>query len=251
MISDAAAAATSDAAAAATSDARALLAAHFAQARASLPADVFDYFDGGAGDELARNEAEQAWSAYRFRPSALRDVAAFDSTITLLGRRLPHPVLVAPTAAHGLAHPEGELATARGAARAGSLLTVSTRASRPLEEIAAISSEAGPWWLQLYLMRDRSRTAELAQRAAAAGASALVLTGDTPYVGRKARRGRPFAVDEGGEQDPAATEAAIGWLAELTGLPVLVKGILRSDDATRCLGAGAAGLIVSNQDRKS
>jgi 4-hydroxymandelate oxidase len=225
------------------SGARSLLQAQYERARQVLPVDVFGYLDGGAGDETARDEAEQAWHGYRLLPSVLRDVADFDSTVTLLGQRLPHAVLVAPTAAHGLIHPDGELATAHGAASAGSLLTVSTRASAELEAIAAA---AGPWWLQVYLMRDRDRTAAIVRRATAAGASALVLTGDTPYLGRKARAGRPFAVESASEQDPAATEADIGWLADLSGLPVLVKGVLRPDDARRCLAAGAAGLIVSN-----
>jgi 4-hydroxymandelate oxidase len=223
-----------------------LLASYYQTAKATLATEIFDYIDGGSDDELARDEAAAAWQLYRFRPSVLRDVgrvADFDSTVTVPGAELAHPVLVAPIAAHGLVHPDAELATAAGAAQAAALLTVSTRATSPLESIASV---AGPWWLQVYLMRDRALTEDVVRRAAAAGAGALVLTGDTPRVGRKARQGRLLPVAAASEQDPHATEADISWLAEISGLPVLVKGILRSDDAVRCLSAGASGLIVSN-----
>jgi 4-hydroxymandelate oxidase len=165
---------------------------------------------------------------------------------------------------HGLAHPEGECASMQGAGRAGALTIMSTRASRTLEDVAG--SSTGPWWFQAYAMRDRGLTEALVQRAAAAGAGAIVLTVDTPYVGRKSRvTGVRIAVPddhflvnlaqhllpgsigrEAAEQDPAMTPEAIGRLAEVSGLPVIVKGVLRGDEAVRCLDAGAAGVIVSN-----
>lgn len=220
-----------------------LLAAQLATARSVLPEDVHGYYAGGAGEQVAVAEAHAAWQAVRLRPRVLRDVSAVSTRTRLLGTDLQTPVLVGPTAAHGLAHPDGEAETARGTAAADSLLVLSTRSSQPLEQVPA-----GPWWFQAYVMKDRGRTLELCHRAAAAGASAVVLTGDVPWLG--ARHGatrlqltRPL--EPGEEQDPGAGLQAIGELAA-AGLPVLVKGVLRGDDALACLGAGAAGVVVSN-----
>ena len=226
-----------------------------------LDRTVRDYYDGGSGDETTSAENEAAWRAVRFRPHVLRDVGEVLTGIELLGARLSGPVVVAPTALHALAHPDGEAATARGAAAAGSLLVLSTRSWVPLEQVAAAA--AGPWWLQVYAMRDRGLTLDLARRAAAAGAAALVLTGDTPVVGAKKRATPGLDVpalhlqhlrEQTGsdltardvEQDPTVGPAFIEALHRATGLPVLVKGVLRGDDALACLAAGAAGLIVSN-----
>jgi 4-hydroxymandelate oxidase len=227
------------------------------RARAALPPPVFDYYAGGAGDEETLAANARAWSAVRLRPRVLRDVSHVDTSTTVLGTRVAAPVLVAPTAFHRLAHPAGELATAEGTAAAGSLLVLSTRSSTRIESVAAA---AGPWWFQVYILRDRALTQELVQRAAAAGARALVLTGDTPYVGRKRRdRGSLAIPDEDfranlerltdvtlSEQAANVTFDDIRWLHELSRLPVLVKGVLRGDDAARCLEAGAAGVVVSN-----
>jgi 4-hydroxymandelate oxidase len=239
-----------------------LLSAHADAAAAALPAAVHDYYAGGSGQELSLDEAERAWHALRLRPRVLRDVGAVDTSCELLGTRLTTPVLVAPSALHGLAHPDAERATARGAAEAGSLLVVSTRSSTVLEDVPA----GGPWWFQAYVLRDRGLTRALVQRAAAAGATAVVLTGDTPHVGVKKRTGRGdlglseeqlyvnlaqhLAAGVRGsdvfEQDPTIGLEVIGELAEASGLPVLVKGVLRGDDAQACLDAGAAGVVVSN-----
>jgi 4-hydroxymandelate oxidase len=227
------------------------------RARAVLPQPVFDYYAGGAGDEETLAANARAWSAVRLRPRVLRNVSHVDTSTTVLGTRVAAPVLVAPTAFHRLAHPAGELATAEGTSVAGSLLVLSTRSSTRIESVAAA---AGPWWFQVYVLRDRSLTKELVQRATAAGARALMLTGDTPYVGRKRRdRGSLVIPNEDfranlerltdvslAEQASDVTFDDIGWLRELSGLPVLVKGVLRGDDAARCMEAGAAGVVVSN-----
>jgi 4-hydroxymandelate oxidase len=230
-----------------------------AAAAALLPPEVHDYCAGGSGEEVSLAEAQQAWQALRFRPRVLRDVAQPDLSLSLLGAGLRTPVLVAPTALHGLVHPEAERATACGTSAAGSLLVLSTRSSLPLEDVAP----EGPWWLQVYVMRDRGLTRAVVQRAAAAGASALVLTGDTPQVATRRRTGPPprgrehlanlarhlLEGEAGGErveQDPSADLRAVADLAEWSGLPVLVKGVLRADDAKACTDAGAAGLVVSN-----
>ncbi|MGY1733177.1 alpha-hydroxy acid oxidase [Geodermatophilus sp. SYSU D01045] len=233
------------------------------RARAALPSEVWDYYEAGAGDEVTLGEAEAAWRDFRLRPRVLRDVSGVDLTTRLPGAEAASPFAVAPTAFHALAHPDGECATVRGAGDAGCLTVVSTRASRTLEDVGAAAT--GPWWFQAYLMRDRGLTEALVQRAAAAGARAVVLTVDTPYVGRKDRvAGVRIAVPddvflvnlaqhlvpgavarEAAEQDPSATPDAIGRLAGVSGLPVLVKGVLRGDEADRCVEAGAAGVVVS------
>ncbi len=231
------------------------------RAAAALDPRVHDYYAGGSGAELSLDEAGAAWLRYRLRPRVLVDVSTVRTDLSLFGARLPSPVAVAPFAFAGLLHDDAELGVVRGAGE--HLAVISTRASRPIEEIGLAAT--GPWWFQVYLTADRGLTAALVKRAAAAGARALVLTGDTPYVGRKARSGRPAALGTPAtmvnfaphlppgadaaraiEQSPAASTDDIAWLAEISGLPVLVKGVLRADDARRCLAAGAAGVIVSN-----
>ncbi len=233
------------------------------RARAALAPEVWDYYEAGSGDEVTLGEAEAAWRDFRLRPRVLRDVSRVDLGTDLLGTRLASPLVVAPTAFQALATPDGECATVRGAGDAGCLTVVSTRASRPLEDVAAAAS--GPWWFQAYAMRDRGLTEALVARAAAAGAGAVVLTVDTPHVGRKrrvagvrfdlpddeflvnvARHLVPGAVGrEAAEQDPSTTPEVVARLAAAGGLPVLVKGVLRGDEALRCVEAGAAGVVVS------
>ena len=201
-----------------------LLAEQEARARARLDPEVLEWVLDGA--------VEGEWDRYRLRPHVLRDVSEVSTATELLGTPLGAPLLVGPTAFHDRLHPEAEAATARGAEAAGTLMVWSMRASRPFE---------GAGWWQVYVLRDRARTLDLVLQARDAGAQALVLTGDTPYLG-SARRGPLGDLD----QSPDASLDDIGWLAEETGLPVLVKGVLRADDARACVDAGAAGLVVSN-----
>ena len=232
------------------------------RAKELLPPGVYDYFASGSGHEWTLRASVQAWRRYWLAPRVLRDVSAVDTSVRLPGHPqtvAATPVAVAPTGFQSLAHPDGELATARGAAEAGALMVLSTRTTRRIEEVAEVVAGAGgAWWFQVYLMQDRDLTARLVDRAVAAGARALVLTGDTPVVGRKLR-GDGVVSDTlldanlGPLADPGMTGQAahvtfadIGWLARRTGLPVLVKGVLRADDARACVAAGAAGVIVSN-----
>jgi 4-hydroxymandelate oxidase len=227
-------------------------------ARAALPADVYDYIATGSGVEETLTANDLGWRELRLRPHVLRDVSRVDTATSVLGTPVATPVLVAPTGYHRLANPDGEVATAKGTAEAGSLLVLSTRATASVSEVAAV---AGPWWMQHYLLRDRDLTAEIVRAAVDAGARALVLTADTAYVAVKARvgavpvpPGTPLLVpglqtrdDEGTWQDPAVTFDDIGWLRELSdGLPVVVKGVLRGDDARACVDAGASAVWVSN-----
>jgi len=154
-------------------------------ARRRLPRGVFDYIDGGAEDErtLAANTA--AYARVTFRPRVLRDVGAVDPSTMLLGRRVPLPLVLAPTGFTRIADPDGELAVARAAARAGLPYTLSTLGTRSIEEVAAVS--AGPKWFQVYVWRDRGLVKEVVGRAAEAGYEAVVLTADATVLGRRER----------------------------------------------------------------
>lgn len=226
------------------------------RARAILPQSVLAYYDSGADDGVSVAEATEAWRSWRFRPRALQDVSNVSTATTVLGAPISLPVLVAPSAAHRLAHPEGEVATARGVARAGSLLVLSTRSTTRMSTVAALGVR---WWMQVYVLRDRGLSDEIARRAASYGAGALVLTGDTPVVGPKPGVAVPDLPPERllpeleeRDDDDLLVQASdvtvddIDRLRAVSGLPVLVKGVLRADDATSCLDAGAAGIIVSN-----
>jgi 4-hydroxymandelate oxidase len=242
-----------------------------AAARARLEAGVYDYIAGGADAERTVADNLAAWSRLRLRPRVLRDVTEVATATTLLGSQVPTPLLVAPMAYHRMAHPDGEAASAAGAAAAGALYVCSTQATMSVEEVAAAAPEAARWF-QVYVVRDRGWTAELVARAAAAGYRALVLTVDVPLLGNRLRdlrnafrlptglepanappagaaRQRELAADvlaQAGQFDPGLTPETIGWLAERSGLPVVVKGVLRGDDAVACVAAGAAGVVVSN-----
>ena len=243
---------------------RADIAALERRARESLPAGVYDFYAGGAGPEETLAANVSAWRQYMLLPRVLRDVSIVDTSLQLRGQpetTLATPIAIGPTAGHGLADPAAELATAEAAAQAGALFVMSTRSSRPIEEtVRPVNKAGGAWWFQVYVMRNRDLTASLVRRAVGYGARALVLTGDTPVVGQKRRdRGDwdipesvftantgPFDEDGTTDQAPDITLDTIGWLADLSGLPVFVKGVLRGDDARACAEAGAAGVVVSN-----
>ncbi len=233
------------------------------RARKLLPSAVYEYYAGGSGRERTLRANLKAWRQVWLAPRVLRDVSAVDTGADLLGSAMATPVGVAPTAFHRLAHPDGELATAAGAAAAGALYVLSSRSSCRIEDVGeVVAAGHGSWWFQVYVMRDRRLTADLVRRAAGAGASALVLTADTPVVGRERRWEQAalaasdvdFLVNLGPLADRGAavqaadvTVADIGWLAETGGgLPVVVKGVLHPADALSCAAHGAAAVIVSN-----
>ena len=241
-------------------------------ARRRMPSAHFDYFAGGSEDErtLARNRA--GFDRLAFLPRVLADVSHVDTAAEALGAPLSLPVLLAPAAYQRLADPEGETATARATGTAGSLMVVSTLATRSLEEVAAAAT--GPLWFQLYVYRDRGITKRLISRAEGAGYRALVLTVDTPRLGRRERdersrfklpRGLSIANltgegdrrerwDEQGtmasyaneQLDPSLTWETVAWFRKQTRLPIVLKGIMRPDDATHAVEAGVAGVWVSN-----
>ncbi len=154
-------------------------------ARRRLPRGVFDYLDGGAEDELSLNRNSEAFRRLEFRPRVLCDVGTIDTSATLLGRRLPVPVVLAPTGFTRVASPGGELDVARAAARAGLPYTLSTMATRSIEQVASVSD--GPKWFQVYVWRDRGLVKDMLARAAAAGYEAIMITVDTAVLGRRER----------------------------------------------------------------
>lgn len=228
-------------------------------ARARLDPGAWDYYAGGAGDEISLADAGAAWNRLRLQPRVLVEAARRDLATEAFGARLPHPVIVAPMAAHDLAHADAELATARGAAAAGALLTLSTISSRPLEEVASVAPDA-PRWFQLYPPADRDACATLVSRAVAAGYGAVVVTVDLPLPGNRERDLRNRFVLHMGvhlpEEQPVDERGIVelptfgwddlAWLRSVCGVPLVAKGILRADDATRAVEAGCDGIWVSN-----
>ena len=154
-------------------------------ARRRLPRGVFDYVDGGAEDELTLHRNSEAFRRLEFQPRVLSDVGQIDTSTTVLGRQLPVPVILAPTGFTRIISPGGELDVARAAARAGLPYTLSTMATRSIEEVAAVSD--GPKWFQVYVWRDRGLVKDLLARAAASGYEAIVITVDTAVLGRRER----------------------------------------------------------------
>ena len=242
-----------------------------AAARERLPAMAYGYYAGGADDELALRGNAAAYRRWSLYHRVLVDVATRELATTVLGQPLALPVMIAPTAYHKLAHPEGEVATARAAAATGTTMIVSTLSTTALEDIAATGASL---WFQLYVYRERDATAALIERATRAGCKALVLTVDAPLIGRRERDVRngfalpahlrmenlhgdrarvpPSANDSGlaawvsSHLDPALSWKDLAWLRSVTSLPILLKGVVRADDARRAVDEGVAGIVVSN-----
>jgi 4-hydroxymandelate oxidase len=232
-----------------------------------------DYYASGADDEITLRRNAEAYQRLELHYRVLVDVAVRDLSTTVLGAPVALPVLVAPTAFHRLAHPDGELATVAGAGDAGTAMILSTLSNTRVEDVVAAAS--GPVWFQLYVYRDRAMTEALVRRVEAAGATALVLTVDAPLLGRRERDVRnrfalphdlrvenmgagahqvsPGDVADSGLAayfasllDPSLSWADVAWLKRLTRLPLIVKGLVRPDDARRAVDAGCAGVVVSN-----
>ncbi len=225
------------------------------------------YYAGGAGDEITLRDNVAAWQRLALRPRVMVDCAVRDPSTTVLGRPQSHPVIVAPTAFHALATPEGESAAARAAAATDTTFCLSTLSTTGVVELAARAPEAKRWF-QLYVFRDRGVTREVVAAAVEHGYEALVLTVDLPVFGTRERDMRSgFVLDESmaipnvaaagalgtlGLRDveklfdPSLTWDDVGIFAAESGLPVLVKGVLTPEDARRALDSGAAGVVVSN-----
>lgn len=241
-------------------------------ARGLLPRMIFEYIAGGSGDELTLRANRDAFARWRMLPRVLAGIERPDVHTSVLGTRIELPVLLAPVGFHRLVHADGEKASARAARAAGTIFVASTGSNYPLEEVAL---HAGQWWFQLYVFQDRELTRHLVQRAERAGAQALVVTVDTPVPGRReADERNRFALPEGltwanfldtsYAAMPAIPEGSslsayiassfdstlcwddLDWLASITSLPVIPKGILHPRDASLAVEHGARAILVSN-----
>jgi 4-hydroxymandelate oxidase len=234
---------------------------------------AWDYYASGADDEVTLRENVAAFGRIALHYRVLIDVARRDLATTVLGQRVAMPVLVAPTAFHRLAHEQGELASVGGAGDAGTIFVLSTLSNTRVEDVVAAAT--GPVWFQLYVYKDRAATEALVRRVEAAGVGALVLTVDAPLLGRRERDVKnrfalpdelrvenlggtgfevvPGAIAESGLAayfasllDPSLSWKDLAWLRGLTKLPIVIKGVVRADDARRAVDAGAAAVVVSN-----
>ena len=242
-------------------------------AKARMTPMAFDYYASGAMDEITVAANHRAYDDILLRYRVLAGVGTRDTATSVLGHKIALPVLVAPTAFHGLAHPDAEPATARAAAAAGTLYVMSTLANTSMEQVAEHGN--GQRWFQLYVFKDRGVTKSLVERAEAAGFTALELTVDAPLLGEREADVRNHfhlpdgltaanlvdpklkSVDAGAGSsgladyflrllDDNLTWDDVAWLRSITRLPILVKGVARGDDAAHALEAGAAGIVVSN-----
>lgn len=239
---------------------------------------ALDYYNSGAWDEVTLQDNRAAFERFKIRPRMLVGVSDRHLTTKVLGQPLQMPLLIAPMAFQCLAHPDGEVATANAAASAGVGMVLSTLATKSIEDVALAFDhhpDAAPQWFQLYVHRDRGMTRALVERAYAAGYKALCLTVDAPLLGRRERDKRnQFALPPGlhlanlatlsgldiphqeGESglftyfaqqlDPAVTWRDLEWLQSLCPLPLVLKGILRGDDAEKAVECGAKAIVVSN-----
>jgi 4-hydroxymandelate oxidase len=236
-------------------------------AEQAVTPEAWSYMVGGAGDERTLRWNREAFSRFCFRPRVLVDVSSVSTGTTVLGTPVSMPALVAPMAFQQIAHEEGEVAMARGAGDAGTLMCVSTVATATPAEIAEAAPGA-PRWLQIYVFRDRGVSDEVIEQALEAGFTALVLTADLPVYGirhREARTGFEAPEDDvpaivaararGGEPEGHHSldllESGLEWdyvteLCERWKVPVLVKGLVTAEDAILACEHGAAGVVVSN-----
>jgi isopentenyl diphosphate isomerase/L-lactate dehydrogenase-like FMN-dependent dehydrogenase len=227
---------------------------YFEAARERVPPEVWCYFEGGAMDEVTLRANAAAFGRWRFRPRMLVDVSEISLETTLLGTTISMPLGIAPFAMQRLLDDDGELATARAAAAAGTVLVVSTVTTRRHAEIAAVSD--GPRWFQLYVLDDRQATLDHVAEVREAGYRALVLTVDLPYLGRRERDLRLGFANPPPELElpyanlfsttPALTWRDLEWVRAEAGLPIAIKGILTREDALLAVEHGADAVWVSN-----
>jgi 4-hydroxymandelate oxidase len=238
---------------------------------------ALDYYSSGAWDEITLRDNRTAFERLKLRPRMLVDVSDRNLTTSILGQPLELPLLIAPMAFQGLAHPDGEIATATAAASAGVGMILSTLSNKTIEEVATVQQNfPKAWqWFQLYIHKDKGLTRALVERAYDAGYKALCLTVDAPVLGKRERDQRnefslppglhaanlttisgldiPQIAGESGlftyfaqQLNPALTWKDLAWLQSISPLPLVIKGILRGDDAVRAVECGVQAIIVSN-----
>ena len=219
-------------------------------ARERVDPVAWEYISSGAADEISLRWNVDAYRSVRLMPRQLRDVSTLDTSVRLLGTRLTHPILLAPTACHRLAHPDGEVGTARGARAAGAGMVLSSYSTIPVEQVAV--EKPSLFWFQLYV-QERAYTERLVRRAVAAGATVIAVTVDTPVAGprnRQERSGFVFPKNlphiSGDRPEHPLTWKDLEWIQRAAGVPIFLKGVLHPDDAELGVKAGAAGIMVSN-----
>jgi 4-hydroxymandelate oxidase len=239
-----------------------------ALAKPRIDVDDWHYLADGAGEQRSLAANVEAWQSPPFAPRVLTGLDGIDTTRMLLGRLHAAPLLLAPTAFQGRYHPEGEAATMRAAAETGTTYVQSSQLSTPLAELGRLARESGEgqsgWWFQVYVQQDREATKAAAIEAVAAGAEALVLTVDSPALGARdhdRRSSRPMWPDDGiGIHERVwnpfiaadTSWSDLEWLADIAGeTPVLVKGVLRADEAVEVMAHGGSGVIVSNHGARN
>lgn len=219
------------------------------EAKDRIAPAAWEYIHAGAADELTVRWNREAFRELPLSPRVLNDVSTLDTRVAILEHELAHPILLAPVAAHGVAHPEAEVATARGALAAAAGMVLSSYTSKPVEEVAA--THVSPLWFQVYV-QEREFTRDLIARVCGSGCSALCVTVDTPVGGARDRQVRamfdfpplPYRTVQPGENP--CTWADIEWIRETSTVPIFLKGILHPDDAELAIEAGADGIMVSN-----
>lgn len=223
---------------------------------------AYEYIASGAADEITVRWNKEVLDNIKLNPSLLVDVSKINTRITLLGTELPYPILIAPSAYHKIIHPDGELATAKGASAASALYVISSHTTTPLEEINKVASQ--PLWFQLYIQDGREFTRELVQKVIAQGCKALCITIDTPTTGCRDRQVKskfklpenvhaPYMHDRNmvkAGKTPSAkkplTWKDIEWIKSFSAIPVVLKGIMNPLDADQAIKSGADAIIVSN-----
>jgi 4-hydroxymandelate oxidase len=232
------------------------------RARQLMSVPAWEYYDQGCADDLTVRWNREALQRLRLESRVMVDVERIDTSTTLLGRPLAHPILLAPAAAHMLVHPEGEVATARGASLASATMVLSTNANCSVEAVAAVATQ--PLWFQLYVNRDRAIARDLIQRVERAGCAALCVTLDQPLIYARDRVSRhaealralplpniPTPIPGGLTQTSASRSRSLTWkdlewFRSVTRLPIVLKGVMHPDDAEQAVQAGADAIIVSN-----
>jgi 4-hydroxymandelate oxidase len=232
------------------------------RARGLVSVPAWEYYDQGCADDLTVRWNREAFQRLRLESRVMVDVETIDTSTTLLGRALQHPILLAPAASHMLVHPEGEVATARGAGAASAIMVLSTNSNCAVEAVVAAATQ--PLWFQLYVNRDRGIAKDLIQRVESAGCRALCVTVDQPVIYARDRSNRqsealrslplphvPNLLPGGATQTSAVRSRSLTWqdlewFRSVTKLPVVLKGVMHPDDAERAIQAGADAIIVSN-----
>lgn len=241
-------------------------------AKEKLTQMAYDYYRSGANDEITLKENCDAYKKIFLKYRVLVDVSIRDLSTKVLGQKISMPVMIAPTAFHKMAHPEGEVAVAKAAGRSGTIIILSTLSNSDVE--AVVKASSGPVWFQLYVYKDREVTREIIQRAETAGCKAIVITVDAPVLGTRERDVRnQFNLPEGlsvknllpaGKEnlpiiessglsgyvqthlDPSLNWKDLDWIKKITKLPVLIKGIACAEDALLSVKHGVDGIVVSN-----